>query len=255
MAAKPRSKAPAKKKRATKPKKKPPLSTDAYLKAVRELAPKDHDGEFASFSDMTFAPVEEYLSTGVFALDKLLGGGWPIGRMVELAAWEGIGKSTLLDQSIAYTQSLGGKCALIDTESARHVEYMKQLGVDLDTLMRVRVDTVEGCFQAIELLLTAQEQSATAHELSPLLIVWDSIGSTPTMAEIAGSADDAHMMVAARNIKMNLRRIHNRLYRCRASLVCANHFYKSPGRGFTTLETYGGSGLKYVPSFRLRLVE
>lgn len=226
------------------------------MRVVKDLAPKGREEDFEFYStafDQSLVPVDEYLPTGLFALDRLMGGGWPVGRMVEVSAWEGVGKSTLVDQSIGEVQRIGGQAALIDTEGARHPPYMRALGVDLEKLIRLRAETIEDCFRSIELVLDAQEHHAQTHDLRPLLIVWDSVGGTPSMAEILGDADDRHMMVAARNIKMNLRRIHGRLHRARAALVLTNHFYVKPGQGFATRETYGGSGLKYFSSFRLWL--
>ena len=130
---------------------------------------------------------------------------------------------------------------------------MATLGVDLDKLIRVRAETIEGVFEAVDRYLDQQEVIAQTHELKPLLIVWDSVGGTPAIAELEGSSEDKHMMVAARNIKMNLRRIHSRLTRCRAVFVCTNHFYVSPGQGFTVKKTYGGGGMQYFPSISLWL--
>lgn len=207
---------------------------------------------FRFFSDNDFATVTERVPTGVLAFDRLTGGGWPVGRFVELAAWEGVGKSTLLDQSIAQAQRAGMTAALIDTEGARDMVYMERLGVDLDQLIRIQANTIEDCFTAIDRCIDQQETLATSKTVKPLFIVWDSIGGTPTKAEAQGAADDAHMMVAARNIKMNLRRIHNRLSPARVALVATNHFYRSIGP-FATLKTYGGSGIPYFASLRVWL--
>jgi len=231
------------------PKKKAAVTAREFLRDLQE----DHDSDqFTFFSDNVHATVEHRVPTGVLALDRLTGGGWPIGRMVEVAAWEGVGKSTLLDQSIAEVQRMGGMAALIDTEGARDLQYMETLGVDVDQLFRSRVNTIEECFGAIDKYLDRQEAYSQTRELRPLLIVWDSIGGTPTRAELEGGADDSHMMVAARSIKMNLRRIHHRLAPLQVALVCTNHFYRTIGP-FASLKTYGGSGIQYFASLRLWL--
>lgn len=238
-------------------KKKPRKTTKRKKKAtaadlLRLARAGADDDTFGFFSDTMFAEVKERISTGVLGIDKLTGGGWPIGAVTEVASWEGIGKSTLLDQSMGRNQALGGQSALIDSEHARDSVYMRTLGVDLNTLIRIQADTIEACFEAIGTVLDGQEKLKETHELQPLLIVWDSIGGTPTNAELEGSADDKHMMVAARNIKMNLRRIHNRLLPLRAALVCANHFYIKPGP-VPMRVTYGGTGLQYFTAYRVWL--
>ena len=185
---------PAKKKA---PKKKPAMSAQDFLEGIEA----DEDDEFSFYSDQMLAGDGDVarMGTGILAVDRLTGGGWPIGRMTELAAWEGIGKSTLIDQSIAETQRNGGRAALIDTENARDLSYMATLGVDLGELLRSRASTIEGCFKAIDRLLDRREQELATHDLKPMLIVWDSIGGTPTQKELDGGPEDGHMMGAARH--------------------------------------------------------
>ena len=232
---------PAKKKA---PKKKPAMSAQDFLEGIEA----DEDDEFSFYSDQMLAGDGDVarMGTGILAVDRLTGGGWPIGRMTELAAWEGIGKSTLIDQSIAETQRNGGRAALIDTENARDLSYMATLGVDS------RASTIEGCFKAIDRLLDRREQELATHDLKPMLIVWDSIGGTPTQKELDGGPEDGHMMGAARVLKLNMRRVHWRLERLRVALVCTNHYYKTIGP-FASLKTYGGSAILYFATFRVWL--
>ena len=77
----------------------------------------------------------ESIPTGSLALDRLLGGGWPVGGIIEVASQTHVGKSTLLDQSMAHCQRMGGVASLIDMERARSVEYTKTLGVDVPKLI------------------------------------------------------------------------------------------------------------------------
>lgn len=210
--------------------------------------------DFAMFSEeIVSSPIKEFLSTGSLAIDKYVGGGWPVGRISELAAWEGVGKSTLLDMSLAQVQRQGGIACLVDSEVSRDSKYTGALGVDLDALISAEVSYLEEAFEQVERMLVVQENIKKKHGTPPpMLIVFDSIGGTPTKAELEGGADDKHVGSAARVIKMNLRRLTRRIADLRVALVVSNHFYEKIG-GFGGLASYGGSGVKYFATLRLWL--
>lgn len=229
-----------------------------FLEELQALNSKDKDA-FGFFGrDGLDTPINEFVSTGNLAIDKLIGGrqgGWPIGRLSECASWEAVGKSTLVDQSLAQVQRMGGIAAVIDTEHARDVRYTKCLGVDTDKLITKSANTVEEVFKAIDAILTVQEKIAAENKRRnqpppPLLLVWDSLGATPTNAEVEGEADDRHVADAARVIKLNLRRICARIAGLRIAFVVVNHFYADIGP-FGTIKTSGGSGIRYFTSLRL----
>lgn len=247
-------------KRAPKKAKVPESDADRFLAMLKGLNPKDENA-FGFFGrDGLDTPITEFISTGSLAIDKLIGGrngGWPIGRLSECASWEGVGKSTLLDQSIAQVQRMGGIAAVIDAEHSRDASYTRRLGVNTDTLIAKPVETVEDVFMATDSVLTVQERiTAEANKRKmrapPLLLVWDSLGATPTKKELEGDPDDKHVAEAAKVIKMNFRRICARIADLRIAFVFVNHFYTDIGP-FATMKTSGGSGVRYFTSLRLWL--
>ena len=60
----------------------------------------------------------EYIPTGIFPIDHLLGGGIPKGRFTELFGAYSTLKSYIGLSTIAQCQKQGGVCAIIDTEHA-----------------------------------------------------------------------------------------------------------------------------------------
>lgn len=249
------SKPKGKRKTKTAPK---AMSAAQYLKTLRSMKGVDPES-YALFSDplAAISPVKEWLSTGCIGIDKLTGGGWPVGRIVEVAAWEGVGKTTLLDQSIAAAQQQGAVCVLIDSERARSLTYTETLGVDIDSLIVSRADTLEQGFDAIDRLLAIQEAEMerlrkSGSEAPPILFIWDSI-VVDTEAEHEQSAHDNNQpALAARTIKRNLKKFVQRFADARATLVFSNHFYSGIGP-FSSLNTYGGGAVKYYTSLRLWL--
>ena len=249
--------AKAPKPRTAKPRAVVPKPRD-YLRDLRALSGVTNE-DYAFFSDPLAwtSTVEEWIPTGSLAIDRQTGGGYPVGRIVEVAAWEGVGKTTLLDQSIAEHQRQGGVACLIDSEQARDESYTIRLGVRADELIIHKARTIEDAFIGIDRVLAIQEAHIAAlakkkQRPPKMLIVWDSLGGTPTKAEMKGAADDAHVGVAARNVKQNLRRMAQRVANARACLVFTNHLYENIGFG-TPLKSYGGSGIRYFTSLRLWL--
>lgn len=239
------------KKKSAATKTKIPTAHD-YLAQLRALKGAD-DADFAMLADDTILlPVSEFIPTGNLAIDKQIGGGWPITRITEVVSWESVGKSTLLDQSIAQVQAMGGIAALIDTEKARDRKYTSSLGVNVDDLIVHEAETVEQVFDGFEKFLSIQELYAKKAQPPPFLIVWDSLGGTPTNAELKGEADDEHMASAAKVIRKNLRRLAQRIAKLRTAIVISNHFYKNLGFGGGNI-AYGGKGVAYFSSLRLWL--
>ena len=239
--------------------KKSAVDTDDYLKLLNDV----DESDFLTLADPGIdSTVTDFIPTGSIAIDRLIGGGWPVGRISEVAAWEAVGKSTLLDQSLAQCQRIGGIGSLVDTERARDSTYTNTLGVDSSRVLTPDLGddlTIEGAFNAIDRLLDAQAKIAAQMKKGmqppPMLIVWDSVAGCPTRAERDGAADKAHVMAAARMIKQNLRRMTARLPLLRTALVFSNHFYEAPqalSHG-PSLKTYGGSGIRYFASLRLWL--
>jgi RecA/RadA recombinase len=261
--------APPKKEKATEVK---PLDAAGYLAIARGMKDVDEDDYAIASDPLAFlGDVTEWIPTGSLAVDRLLGGGYPLGRVIEIAAWEQVGKSTLLDQSIAMVQSLGDVCVLIDSEQARDTKYSKRLGVDLDSLIVCKAETIEEAFIGMDRMLAIQEaqivrlekaaeelrkrkriEEADALRVPRLFMVWDSLAGTPTEAERKGAADDAHVAEAAKIVRLNMRRLASRIANARAVLVFANQFYENIG-GYGGLKSYGGSGVRYATSVRLWL--
>jgi RecA/RadA recombinase len=220
------------------------LKAADYLKAARAMKGVE-DEDVAMMSDpLAFvSPVAEWVPTGSIALDRLIGGGFPVGRLTEVAGWEGAGKSTLLDQSIAEHQRLGGVAALIDTEHARDPKYTSQLGVDVKALLVAKAESIEDCFHAIERMIAIQEafiaKATKTTVVPPMLIVWDSLGGTPTREEIEKPPEQV-TMGTAKVVKRNFRRLMARLADARVALVFSNQFYQGIGPYAPPLSTYGG---------------
>ena len=89
----------------------------------------------------------ETISTGALTLDLALGGGLPMGRIVEIYGPESSGKTTLALHAIAEVQKAGGVAAFVDAEHALDPTYSGALGVDIDNLLVAQPDTGESALE------------------------------------------------------------------------------------------------------------
>ncbi len=79
------------------------------------------------------------LATGFAPLDALLpGGGFPLGRVVELCGERASGKTTLALLALARGTSAGGLCAFVDPARELYPPAARALGVALSRLLLVR---------------------------------------------------------------------------------------------------------------------
>ena len=97
--------------------------------------------------------------TGSLAIDEALGGGYAVGRIVEMFSEPSCGKSTLALHAIAEEQKIGGKVAYLDPEHAMDKMYAKKIGVDIDDLIFAQPDSAEESLQIIMDLLDTKEIS------------------------------------------------------------------------------------------------
>ena len=86
------------------------------------------------------------ISTGCYSLDKAIGGGVPVGRIIEIFGPESSGKSTLCLEIIAQFQKQGKIVGYIDTEFSFDPMYAKALGVDLDSIILAQPNSGEEAF-------------------------------------------------------------------------------------------------------------
>src|SRR4030043_105641 len=133
-------------------------------------------------SDDSPCTVDEWIPTGCSALDAIMGGGLPLGRLTEIYGDPSSGKSLIAAQIAAVAQDSGMLVAYADSETAVSKEMMKMLGVDVDTLIYMSPDTIEDVFTFFDNTIDMVER------LDPenmLLCIWDSVAATSSEAEMA----------------------------------------------------------------------
>lgn len=99
----------------------PKVAKASKAKTVASL-----DGLIKSFSSNAR---RKTFSTGSIIFDKLLGGGYPCGSIIEVGGPPGIGKTTIVLHSMKSICEAGGKCAYLDFEGGVNISQLDGIGL------------------------------------------------------------------------------------------------------------------------------
>jgi recombination protein RecA len=191
----------------------------------------------------------EFISTGNAAIDRILGGGIPVGRTVEIFGPYSSGKTLLMVEILAQVQKMGGIAMLQDIEHAYEPGFGERIGIDHDLLLRSEPDTIEAAFKGIW---------HTIHELrkkdrSTLLCIgMDSVAAASTEHEMK-ELDKADM-TKAKAIGAWFRRTTRLVGKSRTIVLAINQTRQKIGVMFGSPETTpGGDSIPFHASQRIRV--
>jgi recombination protein RecA len=214
----------------------------AIQNALAQIKKQYGDGAIMEMSDASATQIARFPS-GSLSLDLALGGGFPVGRIIEIYGPESSGKTTLSLHAIAEIQKRGGKAAFIDAEHALDTSYAKKIGVDVDNLLVAQPDDGE---QALEICETLVRSGGID------IIVIDSVAALTPRAEIEGTMGDSHMGLQARLMSQALRKLTAIVSKTNCSVIFLNQLRMKIGVMFGNPETTaGGNALKFYCSVRL----
>lgn len=186
-------------------------------------------------------------SSGSLMLDIALGGGYPMGRVVELRGAEKSGKTTLANLAIAEAQLREPEleCGIIDLENTFNPEWARKMGVDTSKLFITQPDTyAEKVYQLVEFLIKSKRFS---------ILVLDSVAGLVPKGEFEEDDYDKESRVGG-NSKLNakaMRKMVNSglLTESGTTLIFINQLRDKIG-GFsmygTPTDTTGGRSLKHA---------
>ena len=186
-------------------------------------------------------------SSGSLALDIALGGGWAVGKFIELIGPESSGKTTtsihaLIEQQKAFPDK---KVAIVDAEHALDIEYAKAIGLNSDMLLISQPDSGE---QALDIIIAL----ASSNQISAILV--DSIAALTPKAEIEGDMEDNQMGLQARMISKGCRKIASIADKNKVTVFWTNQLRMKIGVMFGNPETTpGGVAMKFYAGQRLDL--
>lgn len=134
--------------------------------------------------------------TGTLTLDVALGGGYPVGGLVELWGHKNGGKSTLCLLAVAEAQRNDEDCIYIDSERSFNPDWAEMLGVDLSRLYLLTSLTdkddnpvpfyMEQVFDMLTTMLERGGAGIIVLDSLPALIPQDEYGKTFTDSQRVG---------------------------------------------------------------------
>ena len=211
---------------------------------------------FLDGTDTTPTDIKDFVSTGSTMLDLAISnkpdGGIAVGRITELNGLESSGKSLLGAHMLAETQKKGGVAVYIDTETAVSTEFLTAIGVDVDNMLYLHLETVEDIFHAIEEIV-AKVRESDRDRLVTILV--DSLAAASTNVEMEADFDkDGWATSKAIIISKAMRKITQMIGRQQIALVFTNQLRQKLGVMFgDPWTTSGGKALPFHASTRIRL--
>jgi len=203
--------------------------------------------------------VKRWLDTGSiqlnYAIRNMAGGGYPEGRIIEIAGPPSIGKSHLAYHVAAVVQQLGGIVVYVDTENATPVDKLQQMGINIRKGF-IYCDThcTEEVFQIVEGLVLKAKSAIEKGKDRPFLVIWDSVAASSPKAELEGDYDTNTVGLQARTISKAMRKITGVIGQNNVTFLCLNQLRDAIGvmHGDPSV-TPGGKAIPFHASVRIRL--
>lgn len=200
----------------------------------------------------TEAPVSEFIPTGSYNLDWILGGGLPRGAMIYFYGDQFSGKTTmslLIARHISETAEKmknGGRVAYFDIEGGVHPRWFSRLGIDPKMVHLIQPVCGEDAGDAMCAMI-----EANAYDL----IVYDSIAQTAWNAELEGEMGDNHMAVGARMWGKFWKKAYPLLRQSHTAMIMTNQLSDSMDQYNKDYQTGGKRITRHAPMIRLNFMK
>jgi recombination protein RecA len=184
------------------------------------------------------------VSTGIMTLDEALGGGLPLGRIVEIYGPEAGGKTVTATYLAIQVQKILHKAvAVIDLEHTFDAEVAELNGLDIENLILAAPDSGEQAFEIVEALVRCGQVG---------LIVFDSVASATPQSELEKDIFDSVIGSLARLMSTCLKKLVPIVRQSECTVVFINQLREKVGVMYGNPETQpGGRALKFYSSIRI----
>lgn len=210
--------------------------------------------------------VSIFVPSGCTALDYIMtnrrDGGYPVGKIVEITGMPHSGKTLLAIHACAEAQKMGGFCIYLDTENAFNEDFATRVGLNINDdsfWMPEPPPTIEALFKFLFDFCHQMDELKKKNEwpYKFVVIVWDSVASTPCYADVVSENPDpaANVGLKPRIISKNLTTFLGMAAKKDILLVCLNQLRNRIGvmPGQDPYVAPGGNAIPYCASIRLRL--
>ncbi len=232
------------------------------VKDIRELVNDITNNLKETVDGLHFNDEVETIPTGIDLFDSILGGGFPIGKIVLLTGSPGGGKSTLAANAIGslHRQYENAIAFYLDAEQSMTKKRLSQLGADPERTILISQDlTVEKISDIIVKIVSwKKSQRSKIVEDIPMFIVWDSESATMTEKQLDASDPSKVLGQKAQMLSLMIPRLANIANKERMSFLIIGQLrdkvdlnpYAPKGgdlRGLGDKKITGGNVMKYHP--------
>lgn len=220
----------------------------------------DDGNSQASMLSQALSNINTFDDTGCCILNALLsgrivGGGFPEGRMTVMAAPSSVGKSYIGLQAAALAQKKGKRILIFDSENAIDRQFATNLGLDVTKVKYFPVKSIEQCKNSMYQFLDFVDKSGMRGQF---FILVDSLGgmmSEMDYKRLEDQSTSADMGTLAKAMKAFIKMMTIMSARTKTTIVCTNHVFDNPGQMFPSLEKNmsGGKSVKYFSSTVIQL--
>lgn len=209
--------------------------------------------------------ISGYVDTGVYILNalvsgKMVGGGFPRGKVVALAGEKGTGKTFILLKALKEYLDADPENEIIffESEGALTKDLLIDRGIDVNRVSIVPVSTVEDLRnQALVAMDYLEKVWVDTEEYPKVVMCLDSLGMLGTAHEVETSRSNenkADMGKRAQLIKSVFRNITLKLSLLQIPMIITNHTYKGMGK-YDPTKMSGGQGLEFAASIIIFLTK
>lgn len=232
--------------------------TDDFSQELIKQLNKEHGSNIAFnlASDNAPTDIKRWIPSGSKQLDAILSnklnGGYAEGRIIEVQAQPGIGKSHIAFHLAKSVQEMGGIAVYVDTENATNVENLTSLGIDISRrFVFVQSSCTEEVFSVIE--STIKKARGMTKDV-PVAVIWDSVSQTAPKAELEGEYDQNTIGLQARVLSKGMRKIANVIANEKVILFLVSQQRMKIGVAYGDPSTTpGGMAVPYASSVRIKL--
>ena len=217
-------------------------TTSKLDKAINELNKKFGENTIGRIGSMPSVETER-ISSGSPYLDWTTGGGWPLGRTIELYGVFSSGKSLIALRTVAEFQKLGKSVVYLDSENAFSPQFAEHIGIDPDKLVISQISAGEEVFDMIDKLLDTEVS----------LIVVDSVASLLPNYESENEMDKQTIGLHARLMSKGLRKITAKAAHNKTLIIFINQIREKPTSYGNPNITTGGRALGFYASLRVEV--
>lgn len=216
--------------------------TSKIDKVIMEINKKFGENTIGIIAKMPTLEAER-VSSGSPYLDWCIGGGWPLGRTIELYGIFSSGKSLIALRTVAEFQKLGKTVVYLDAENAFSPDFAKHIGIDPDKLIISQISAGEEVFDMIDKLLDTEVS----------LIIVDSVASLLPDYEAENEMGKQTIGLHARLMSKGLRKITAKAAHNKTLIIFINQIREKPTTYGNPNITTGGRALGFYATLRIEV--